>query len=63
MVGIITANSSSEGNEEYKVIPLALAAENTLKSGLPSIFHSKDSSKKSIHVHKAIAGCILERFK
>jgi hypothetical protein len=30
MVGIITAKSSSEGNEEYEVIPLALAAANTL---------------------------------
>jgi hypothetical protein len=44
------------------IIPLALAA-NTLKFATPSIFHSKDSSKKSIHVHKAIARYMLERFK
>ena len=43
------------------IIPLALA--NTLKFAIPSIFHSKDGSKKLIHVHKAIAGYMLERFK
>jgi hypothetical protein len=46
-----------------KVITLALAAANTLKYGLPTIFHSKDGSKKSIQVHKAIEGYMLERFK
>ena len=44
------------------LIPLALPA-NTLKYGLPTIFHSKDVSKKSIRVHKAIARYMLERFK
>jgi hypothetical protein len=44
------------------IVPLALPA-NTLKYGLPTIFHSKDGSKKSIHVHKAIARYMLERFK
>jgi len=44
------------------IVPLALPA-NTLKYGLPTIFHSKDVSKKSIHVHKAIEGYMLERFK
>src|SRR5690242_14365096 len=43
-------------------IPLALAAH-TLKFAIPSTFHSKDGSKKSIHVHKAIARYMLERFK
>jgi hypothetical protein len=62
MVGIITANSSSEGNEEYEVIPLALSA-NTLKFGLPSIFHSGSSQESRYQVHKAIAGYMLERFK
>ena len=62
MVGVITANSSSKGNEEYKVITLALAAH-TLKFAIRSTFHSKDGSKKSIHVHKAIEEYMLERFK
>ncbi len=44
------------------IVPLALPA-NTLKYGLPTIFHSKDGSKKSIRVHKAIARYMLERFK
>ena len=44
------------------IVPLALPA-NTLKYGLPTIFHSKDVSKKSIRVHKAIARYMLERFK
>jgi hypothetical protein len=44
MVGIITANSSSEGDEEYEVIPLALAA-NTLKFAIPSIFHSRSQQQ------------------
>ena len=42
------------------LVPLALPA-NTLKYGLPTIFHSKDGSKKSIQVHKAIEGYMLER--
>ena len=46
-----------------KVITLALAAANTLKYGLLTIFQSKDGSKKSIQVHKAIARYMLERFK
>ena len=45
-----------------KVITLALAAANTLKYGLPTIFQSKDGSK-NINVHKAIEGYMLERFK
>ena len=44
------------------LVPLALTA-NTLKFSLPTIFHSKDGSKKSIQVHKAIEGYMLERFK
>jgi hypothetical protein len=44
------------------IIPLALTA-NTLKFASPSIFHSKDGSKKSIHVHKVIARYMLEHFK
>jgi len=44
------------------LVPLTLPA-NTLKYGLPTIFHSKHGSKKSINVHKAIARYMLERFK
>jgi hypothetical protein len=45
-----------------KVITIALAAH-TLKFAIRSTFHSKDGSKKSIHVHKAIEEYMLERFK
>ena len=46
-----------------KVITLALASSKYLKFGLPTIFHSKDRRKKLYHVHKAIEGYMLERFK
>ena len=62
MVGIVTATLRVKGMKN-KVITLALAAANTLKYGLPTIFHSKYGSKKSIQVHKAIEGYMLERFK
>ena len=61
MVGIVTATLRVKGMKN-KVITLALAAANTLKYGLPTIFQSKDGSK-NINVHKAIEGYMLERFK